>query len=255
VLRFKERAHKCTGTKWTLKLTPEHCACTRFSLKQRLLYTLTCVNIQLRPTIEKKITSRLHKIIISCAVLVVISVIFHFSSGRNAPHADKAKIHQVIALPSDRDGSTYWGYQVIGTEKFQRQIQAALLLLTNKDPDDYAIFRKFFQRITESEHSGTWAYDNPATVYIAPKTAFRSLTWCASSLVHEAYHRKLYQDYLEAHGSPVPVEVYHGKEAEKICMQHQLVVLEKVGSSAYEKVWLKMQDGSHYTVPYSNQNW
>jgi hypothetical protein len=156
----------------------------------------------------------------------------------------------------EKAGLTYQSnFQILGSEKFQRQVYMALALLHEKDLEDYLVVEKYLRRVVEAHHSGTQVAEIPPTFYFAPKSAFRSLTWCASDLVHEAYHCKLYRDYLENHGTEVPQEIYSGEKAETQCIKRQLGVLEKVGASTLERFWLNWQDARYYTVPYSNRSW
>jgi hypothetical protein len=156
---------------------------------------------------------------------------------------------------SKTNGTAHTDIVIVGSERFQRQVRAALTLLMYRDRDDYLMVIKYLRRIKEAKHSGTQVHEIPPTFYFAPQSAFHSLTWCAGDLVHEAYHCKLYRDYRDNHGLPVPAQVYGGKEAEKQCIKQQLGALEKIGGSMWDRSYLKRQDGSHYTVPYSNRDW
>jgi len=145
--------------------------------------------------------------------------------------------------------------QIKGSKRFQRQVHEALDLLMRKDPEDYLIVTQNLQVIKQGEHSGTRVGEMPPTLYLTEKTALHSLTWCAGDIVHDAYHHQLHRDYVAHQGPSVPVEVYSEKRAEQKCNAQQAVALKRLAAPAFEQTWLKMQDGSHYTVPYSNQNW
>jgi len=167
----------------------------------------------------------------------------------------RQKDHATFYELSKTSDAAYADVEVVGSERFQRQIRAALTLLMYKDQDGYLMVKKYLRRIKEANHSGTQVHEIPATFYFAPQSALHSLTWCAGDLVHEAYHCKLYRDYVGNHGSPVPAEVYGGKEAEKQCIKQQVATLEKIGGSMRELLSLKGPIGSYYMVPYSNRNW
>src|SRR5713101_3625699 len=141
-------------------------------------------------------------------------------------------------------------FEITGSDIFQHQIRAGLLLLMQKDPGDYLMVKRNLQRIKEGGHSGTRVGENPSTLYLTRKTALRSLTWCAGDIVHDAYHHQLYREYFDHHGAPVPVEAYSGKDAERQCIRRQALALEKLAAPATEQYWLKLQDGSHYSIPY-----
>ena len=98
-----------------------------------------------------------------------------------------------------------------------------------------------------------WAYKTPPTYEISDSTAFYSLTWCAATIAHDSFHSKLYHDHLKAKGSPVPDSVWTGKEAERQCMEHQLLVMEHIGASKREIDHAKKQTDGHYTE--DNETW
>lgn len=145
--------------------------------------------------------------------------------------------------------------EVEGSPTFRRRVREALLLLSRKDPENYLMVTRNLQRIIQGDHSGTRVGEIPPTLYLEEETALHSVTWCAGDIVHDAYHHELYRDYLQEHGPTVPVEVYGGKKAEQLCIERQALSLGRLQAPAFEKLWLNLQDGSHYTIPYSNQNW
>ena len=68
----------------------------------------------------------------------------------------------------------------------------------------YPIIKKHIGLIQEVEPpSGMRAYANPPAFGMSRSVAFAngdeefSLLWCASSIVHDAYHSKLYRDYAD----------------------------------------------------------
>ncbi|MCM8766701.1 MAG: hypothetical protein NC917_06120 [Candidatus Omnitrophica bacterium] len=58
-------------------------------------------------------------------------------------------------------------------------------------------------------------FKNPPVFFLSPKSAFYSITWCASIIAHDAYHSKLYHDYREKYERPIPYNIYSGFETEK----------------------------------------
>jgi len=164
---------------------------------------------------------------------------------------DQAAFYE-LSITSD---AAYADIEVVGSERFKRQVRAALTLLMYKDRDGYLMVKKYLRRIKEANHSGTQVSEIPSTFYFAPRSVFYSLTWCAGVLVHEAYHCKLYRDHRDNNGYPVPAEVYGGKEAEKQCIRQQVATLKKIGGSTWELLSLGGSVGSYYTIPYSNRNW
>ena len=190
-------------------------------------------------------------LVASISILAILLLIMGRARLWSWHQNDHANFYEL----SKTSDAAYADVKVVGSERFQRQIRAALTLLMYKDQDGFLMVKKYLRRIKEANHSGTQVHEIPPTFYFAPQSAFHSLTWCAGDLVHEAYHCKLYRDYVDNHGFPVPAEAYGGKEAEKQCIKQQVATLEKIGGSMRELLSLKGPVGSYYMVPYSNRNW
>ena len=116
--------------------------------------------------------------------------------------------------------------EIRGTTPFKDQVSQALDLLKENSPRAHQPVVKYVGRIQEGERSGMWAYRTPPTYEMHRRTAMYSLTWCAGTIAHDAYHSKLYHEHQQKHGSPVPASVWTGKEAEKACMREQIRVLQ-----------------------------
>ena len=137
--------------------------------------------------------------------------------------------------------------EIIGSAQYSNRVHQALLLLESHDANAYAIVTNNIGRITEGEHSGMWAYQNPPTYEMSDVTAFHSLTWCAATIAHDSYHSKLYHDYKSAHaGESVPDEIWIGRTAEQQCMQHQIEVMKRIGATQRELDWATQQADGHY---------
>lgn len=148
----------------------------------------------------------------------------------------------------DRREVTFDGIQIRGNPKFIDQVTSSLSLLREKSPNAFALTQRYMRRIEQNSRSGMRAYDNPPTFDLSPKTAFYSITWCAGSIAHDTYHSKLYHEYVDAHGEPVPDEAWRGKERELECIRHQTQVMKEIGAPDYELTYLDHQDGSHYDL-------
>ena len=143
--------------------------------------------------------------------------------------------------------------EIVGSLRFSNQVHQALLLLESRDTDAYAIVTNYVGRIQQGKHSGMWAYMTPPTYEISDGTAFYSVTWCAATIAHDSFHSKLYHDYRNAHGVPVPDAVWTGKAAEQQCMERQLFVMERIGASKWEIDYAKKQADGHYAK--NNETW
>lgn len=128
-----------------------------------------------------------------------------------------------------------------GSRAFVNQIEKAIALLKERSPDDLEIVKTHVGRIRENEHSGMNMFADVPTIELAQPTYAASVTWCASVLVHESWHMKLYRE------NPNPAH-WSGTPGEKRCNQAQLVTLQKIGAPQYEIDHLAAQDGTHWDV-------
>ena len=148
------------------------------------------------------------------------------------------------------------GIAIRGNERFIQQVSDSLVLLREKAPDAFALSQQYMKRIEQSSRSGMRAYAEPPTFDLAPKTAFYSTTWCAGSIAHDTYHSKLYHEYLDAHGEPVPDDAWGGQAKELECIHYQSRVLKDIGAPEYEMAFLDHLDGTHYDLDGDgNQTW
>ena len=171
----------------------------------------------------------------------------------------------VLRLAGSPRSATHRGPIAIeGDKPFLAKVDLALSLLEQKAPQAYRIVGQHVPRIIQGKHSGMWAYENPPTLEIGPRTADSSTTWLASAIAHDSMHSKLYSDWRTAHGVPVPDEQWTGNAAELTCCQYQLQVLKQIGAPKPEIDWCNQQDGTHPDVngdgkhdweDYNKQNW
>lgn len=131
--------------------------------------------------------------------------------------------------------SAYNGIQVRGSDRFLEQITEALALVRRESPADFAIIAEHVEMIESSHRSGMRVAR--ATCSLAPATAFHSLTWCAGSIAHEAYHSKLARQ---------PGHSYGLAEEEQACIDYQLTVMKRLGAPREEIDYLASADGRHF---------
>lgn len=132
-----------------------------------------------------------------------------------------------------------------GSPEYRKQVGQALNLLKNKAPNAYQIVKKYVGKILQNKRSGMAAFENPPTYKMSDRTAFYSLTWCAGTIAHDSYHSKLYHDYREKKGEPVPYEIWAGFEAEKKCIKHQMETLMLIEAPLHEINHCTSLDGTH----------
>src|ERR1043166_3256033 len=136
--------------------------------------------------------------------------------------------------------------EIVGSLRFSNQVQNALLLLKARDAEAYCIITNYVGRIERGSRSGMWAYKKPPTYEMSDTNAFYSLTWCAATIAHDSFHSKLYHDYRKDHPGGVPDTVWTGRVAERLCMKHQLSVMEHIGASKWEMEYAKRQEDGKY---------
>lgn len=136
--------------------------------------------------------------------------------------------------------------EVVGSDHFQRRVNAALALLRARDPDSYEIVARYVGRILEANRSGMRAYEDPPTYRMTDKEASTSVEWAAAVIAHDSYHSKLYWDFRGSRPTHVPPRIWGGRDAEVICMRHQIAVMQRIGASSAELAWARSQADGHY---------
>ena len=122
---------------------------------------------------------------------------------------------------------------IIGDDEFIEKTKAALSLIKKDAVRFYNVITNYVSIIRRAESSGMRAYDPLPTFNVGKKTAQSQLTWYASTIVHDAHHSKLYNDYVKASGSPVPSNIWTGREAENYCLSAQEEFLETIHAPKY----------------------
>ena len=153
---------------------------------------------------------------------------------------------------------------VQGNARYQKQVQQCLDLLKTKAPSDYNFISQHIGIIKQNSRSGMRDWLSPPQVDMSDVTAFYSVTWCAGSIAHDAYHSYLYQKYQPATGGHPAYDKWAGFEAERQAIAYQIKVMEKIGAAQHEMTHLKSQDGTHGDVnkdgkitaeDYQNRTW
>lgn len=138
--------------------------------------------------------------------------------------------------------------EIVGSSEFKQQVENALTLLRQNAPEEYEIVQRYVGKIEENERSGMFVDKDPPVYQMSLKTALHSITWCAGTIAHDAYHSKLYHDYKEKHGNPVPYDEWAGFDAEKKCIEFQLTTLRKIKAPQNEIDYCISLDGTHTDI-------
>ena len=139
--------------------------------------------------------------------------------------------------------------QIIGDALFKEQITKALYLLQYKSPDTFEYPKKYIKIIKQVKngYSGMKAWIEKPTFLMSNSSAFYSLTWAASSIVHDSYHSYLYHTYKQNNpNKKVPYKVlWAEQEAELKCNMLAVQSLEDMHAPNHEIVHVKSGDGKH----------
>lgn len=141
-----------------------------------------------------------------------------------------------------------------GDKKFLVQTRRAIRLLKTKMPREFRkIVLPYVAKIKLHKSSGMNLWAKVPTYEVGKETAFYSLKWYASTIVHDAYHAKLYFDYKRKHKGRVPVKVYKSQAAELKCLKAQISIARKLNMSKADIDYLKSLDGSYAKL--AQVNW
>ncbi len=144
--------------------------------------------------------------------------------------------------------SHLYAIEIEGSLKYRKQIESCLNLLMNEAKKDYKLIEDHIGIISQNDRSGMRAWEKPPRYQMSDTTAFYSLTWCAGTIAHDAYHSFLYQKYSPIGGGKPPYEKWAGFSSEKKSIDFQLTVMRKIGASGHEINYLKSLDGTHGDV-------
>lgn len=140
--------------------------------------------------------------------------------------------------------SVFAGIEIIGTKNYTARIRKSLSLLRRKAPRDFAGVRKHIGRIEDYASSGMAPWEHTPTFYFSRYSASFSVTWCASCIVHDAHHSRLYW-HNRRKGKHAALSTYTGRKVELECMRRQIAVSKRIGAPDREIQHLKKQDGLH----------
>ena len=144
--------------------------------------------------------------------------------------------------------SNLYAIEIEGSSKYRGQVEACLDLLSKKAQREYQFIKDHIGIISQNGKSGMRAWENPPRYQMSDTTAFYSISWCAGTIAHDAYHSFLYKKYSPINGGKPPYEKWAGTSAEKKSIKFQLSVMRKIGASNHEISYLKSLDGTHGDV-------
>ena len=142
---------------------------------------------------------------------------------------------------------------IIGDDEFIGKTRSALSLIEEKAPGYYTMVTNCIHIILRGNASNISASAPLPICQIGPKTFQAKLTWYASGFVHEAYHSKLYNDYVRESGCPVPANIWTGREAENSCLSAQEDFLKIIHAPEYQIRYVrKMRNVDYFSSKVKN---
>lgn len=148
------------------------------------------------------------------------------------------------------------GIAIHGSLPFCESVGAALRRLASDAPEAFTLCRDFIDAIVMSRHSGVMAKRRPATVLLGSWATAVSVPYLGSTLVHEAFHCRLYWSHRDNGRSNVPVELYSGETAERQCLEYQTSVLKRLGGTEVEVRHLSEGMATEWwKVPWHERTW
>lgn len=112
--------------------------------------------------------------------------------------------------------------KILGSKKFTNQTIKALELIEKESKLDFNKITKYLKSIKQSNISGI---DLKKSQYnVSNKTAFKSIEWYASTIIHDTHHYYLYK-IKRLLWIPKNYE-----EHERLCMKEQIRFLKKINA-------------------------
>jgi hypothetical protein len=152
--------------------------------------------------------------------------------------------------------------EIKGPEGFLEATVSALNLLRRKDLENYRMVQNYLGKIEcVKRGSGVYMWERPPRFIVGEKSVEEPTRIYASSIVHEAYHSKLYNDALHNGRSKAEAsEVSTGRQAELACSKVQGESLAKISGFLPFRLldWLNLALSArrrHEEIPYEDRYW
>ena len=174
------------------------------------------------------------------AVAASLGKFLHDRSRRAADQAKEKATHLTVQELGTNE--YIFGIRIIGSNVFRLLVAQSLKLLELAATPEFVFVTNNIKVIVEDIRSGISVEADPPVLHFAAKTIGYSLTWCASTLSHEAYHVFLYKA-----GRSREMKT-HFQAVERECLNYQYNVMKKIGASRYELDHIRSSNGMHPDV-------
>ncbi|MHC4169947.1 MAG: hypothetical protein ACYSWQ_23610 [Planctomycetota bacterium] len=206
------------------------------------------------PTTAKRFLALIRKGICYACILAAATIGSHLIHYElSAPRIDLTG--QVEIISHDK-------IQIKGPEGFPEATVKALNLLRQKDPEHYQMIRDYLGKIEcVKKGSGVYMWERPPRFVVGEKSVEVPTRIYAASIVHEAYHSKLYNDALRSGCNKAEaLGVSTGRKAELSCAEVQGESLARItGFLPFRWLdWLNLAFSKrrpHEEIPYEDRYW
>jgi|TARA_B100000315_G_C14379844_1_gene496934 hypothetical protein len=168
-------------------------------------------------------------------------------------HLDRARCRHSGEMEKEYTVQDYDGVAIEGSEDFIQRTVQALERIQRGAPEEYNVIQENIGKIKLNEYSGMVAYDSPPT-FLVGATAFGNNRWYSCAIAHDAYHSKLYHDYLKQNPREysVPNDVWTGRQVEIECNRFADLINKKMKGNFITKLLNKQDTLITRIVPYEN---
>ncbi len=206
------------------------------------------------PTTSKRLRTLIRKGIYYACILVGATIASHLIHYElSAPRIDLAGPVKIVSHDT---------IEIKGPQGFPETTVKALNLLRQKDPQNYQMVQDYLGKIEcVKRGSGVFMWERPPRVIIGEKSVEVPTRIYAASIVHEAYHSKLYNDALRSgRDKAEALGVSTGRKAELSCAEVQGKSLAKItGFLPFRWLdWLNLTISKrrpHEEIPYEDRDW
>ncbi len=216
------------------------------------------------------------------AVFGVILVGGIFAVLKNSGYFSRSKATQdVSAFLEHKDSAprsrrslsdqavTSFRLRISGSPQFEEKVKEAVYLIWKHDPDAFRFIKKYVYLIRRANKTDFSVENGVPTVSLTDKTAFKSPTWCAGAIAHQAYLAYLHYEKKRLRQTmrspPLPgetsnLEVAHNPMAieytdfatmyamERKADSFQIKVMKKVGSPRSETRLIKNRKKDDFSL-------
>jgi hypothetical protein len=147
----------------------------------------------------------------------------------SSPELARLPVRESTNTAQNEPGIAWGGVELRGRPEYRACISEALELLFNRDRESLLLILNHISLIEEEGPHGIWPIDNNPVLGLPQDPACYSPTYCAAMLVYFAQQARLYTDYKNRFGPPVPEEIWMGGDIDSLCRERAMNVLLKIG--------------------------